>query len=182
MEDGSPHYIADWSRYPPNRIEGIKLFWKGPTRDEDGPCTIDELKEQCQNWNCSVNMKVDNFVFWAVKSAKEKLFNGNDEELCANMPKIARTLRKSGMSMYQKYQQKFGAKNREYLAKCKKWRRFEIRKSRWLQKLDTLRMDWSDDDSDTDDDSESDGESSAEERFADYIETESEDELGKTSS
>ncbi|KAG4070805.1 hypothetical protein HA402_011031 [Bradysia odoriphaga] len=185
----SDNESIDWSKYPPDRVEGLKYFYKGPSSDEDGPCTEDELKMLCTKWDCKVNMKVDNFLYWLMKKTKERDFKGDHELFVRRMPRIERALRKKGLQKYEKYQQAYGEKNRMYMAHCAEWRHNELRRLRFLDKLSDLCSTWSWDDSDDEEENDSDSEiepnsvlntdsynSSAEtviERFNSYTETES---------
>ncbi|XP_037031102.1 uncharacterized protein LOC119070743 [Bradysia coprophila] len=148
----------DWSKYPPDRVEGLKYFYKGPSSDEDGPCTEDELKMLCTKWDCRVDMKVDNFLYWLMKKTKERDFRGDHELFVRRMPRIECELRKKGLQKYEKYQEAYGEKNRKYMAHCADWRHNELRRLRFLKKLSTLCSTWSWDDSDDEEESASDSE------------------------
>lgn len=111
-----------------------------------------------------MNMKVDNFLFWLIKKTKERDFKGDHQEFVRNMPRIARALRRKGMQIYEQYQEDYGEKNRKYLAYCADWRKNELRRLRWLEKVRAFSANWlSDDDSEEESASETDYSSGASE-------------------
>lgn len=110
----------------------------------------------CQRWECKVDMKIDNFLFWQMRKVFRQKFQSNEERFQRYMPKIFNQIEKQAMESYSNYQKNYGEKNKEYLRKCKQWRLNELRRIRFLDKLESLcsTWTWSDDESDDDDSSE----------------------------
>lgn len=124
--------------------------------DEDGPCTDEELKMLCVKWTCKVDMGIDNFVFWKMRKTFREKFHSNEERFQRYIPKIFDAIEKRALESYKNYQEENGEKNKNYLRKCKEWREYELRRLRFLDKLEDIcsTWTWSDDESDDDDSSE----------------------------
>lgn len=112
----------------------------------------------CIKWDCNVNMKVDNFLFWLMKKTKEKTFKCNEERFQRYMPKMFTAIERTGLDKYQKYQEMYGDKNRKFLERCADWRKKELRRIRFLDKLEDLCSTWTWSDSEEDGAEDSDSE------------------------
>ncbi|KAJ6642476.1 Ragulator complex protein LAMTOR4 like [Pseudolycoriella hygida] len=132
----------DWTKYPPERVEGLKLLHKGPSSDEDGPPTEEELKMLCVRWECKVDMKVDNFVFWLMKKTLENRFKNDKEKFQRYIPKMFASIERTALARYSSYQQTYANKNKKYLEYCAGWRKTELRRIRFMDKLKAICSTW----------------------------------------
>lgn len=124
----------------------------------------------CRVWDCKVDMKIDNFLFWAMKKLREKTFKGNEELFQRNMPKIFAAIEEKGFDKYKIYQKNYAEKNRKYLEHCAEWRKLELRRLRFLDKLHDIckSWTWSDGEEDTDSDDETTDGKRDEENISDF--------------
>lgn len=97
-------------------------------------------------------MKIDNFLFWLMRKWFLVKFKSDQERFQRYIPKMFDAIQRHGLESYNKYQEDFGEKNKEYLGKCLQWRKNELRRIRYLDKLEALcsTWTWSDDESDSD--------------------------------
>lgn len=124
--------------------------------DEDGPCTEEELKMLCTKWECRVDMTVDNFLFWGLQKLKRKTFKGNEKHFQRKWPEIVDYVGVRGLVKYHGYQEMYGDEDREFMRKQAEWRKLELRRLRYLEKLRALCANWSWSDSEDDEDEDSD--------------------------
>ena len=101
-------------------------------------------------------MTIDNFVFWTLEKTKKSKFNGDEERFKQAMPKLFRIIRRVAMGKYERYQNANAEMHKQYLQQCAEWRKNELRRIRYLDKLREICSTWTNDDSsDTDNDDES---------------------------